>query len=114
MISKITFYNKAGHVGKKSLRYIAATSMGGGGAATGVGEGGYGESVDVAEDQDESSLGLTSFVSPTGYSLTRGLRAAVRCIKATFIWAQFSLLTVSLSIPKTIAFSIPTRGLDST
>lgn len=48
-----------------------------------MGEGGYGDSVDVAEDQDESSLGLTSLVSPTGYSRTRGFLAAVCCIKAT-------------------------------
>lgn len=48
-----------------------------------MGEGGYGDSVDVAEDQDESSLGLTSFVSPTGYSRTRGFLAAACCIKAT-------------------------------
>lgn len=92
MISKIKFYNKAGHFSIEHYitqqqpvsSYVATcSSKGGGGAATGVGEGGYGDSVDVAEDQDESSLGLTSFVSPTGYSRTRGFLAAVCCIKAT-------------------------------
>lgn len=49
-----------------------------------MGEGGAGgDSVDVAEDQDESSLGLTSVDSPTGYSRTRGFSAVVCCLKAT-------------------------------
>ena len=45
--------------------------------------GGGGDSVDAAEDQDESSLGLTSVDSPTGYSRTRGFSAAECCLKAT-------------------------------
>ena len=48
-----------------------------------MGEGGRGASFDVAEDQDESSLGLTSVVSPTGYSRTRGFFAPECCMKAT-------------------------------
>lgn len=88
---------------------------GGGGAATGVGEGGgWGDSVDVAEDQDESSLALTSVVSPIGYSRTRRFSEDECCMKATFMWDQLSLLSVSLSIPKTMTFSTPTKGLDTT
>ena len=46
--------------------------------------GGGGDSFDVPEpDQDESSLGLTSVVSPTGYSRTRGFFAPECCLKAT-------------------------------
>ena len=49
-----------------------------------MGEGAGGEdSVDVAEDQDESSLALTSVVSPTGYSRTRRFSEPECCMKAT-------------------------------
>jgi len=66
---------------------------GGGGAATGVGEGASAaDSFDMAEDQDESSLGLTSVVSPTGYSRTSGFLELGRCcMKATCNKPQYIL-----------------------
>ena len=60
----------------------AGAEEGGGGAVTKSTEGGGGDSFDVAV-QEESSLGLTSVVSPTGYSRTRGLMARECCKKAT-------------------------------
>lgn len=63
---------------------VIYSSKGGRGAATGVGEGGVGDSLDVADpDHEESSLGLTSVASPTGYSRTRRFLALECCIKAT-------------------------------
>ena len=49
---------------------LISVGDGGSGAGTGVGEGDWAESLD--EPHEESSLGRTSVVSPTGYSRTRG------------------------------------------
>ena len=92
----ITYTNKASligimHQGTKCVSYWLL--KGGGGAATGVGEGASAaDSFDTAEDQDESSLGLTSVVSPTGYSRTSGFLELGRCcMKATCNKPQYIL-----------------------
>ena len=98
----ITYTNKASligimHQGTKCVSYWLL--KGGGGAATGMGEGALAaDSFDIAEDQDESSLGLTSVVSPTGYSRTSGFLELGRCcMKATCNKPQYNYI---LSFPQ--------------
>jgi len=57
-------------------------ALGSSGGVVSVSCGGWGASDDVL-DHDESSFGRTSVVSPTGYSLTNGLRARECWAKAT-------------------------------